>query len=43
MLLFSAVVAGSFSLSHIIANDITPAALMALRFMLAAVVMAVWT
>ena len=42
MLLFSAVVAGSFSLGHIIANDITPAALTALRFMLAAVVMAVW-
>jgi len=43
MLLFSAVVAGSFSLGHIIANDITPAALTALRFMLAAVVMAIWT
>ena len=43
MLLFSAVVAGSFSLGHIIANDITPAALTALRFMLAAVVMTIWT
>ena len=43
MLLFSAVVAGSFSLGHIIANDIAPAALTALRFMLAAVVMAIWT
>ena len=43
MLLFSVVVAGSFSLGHIIANDITPAALTALRFMLAAVVMAIWT
>ena len=43
MLLFSAVVAGSFSLGHLIANDITPAALTALRFMLAAVVMAIWT
>ena len=43
MLLFSAVVAGSVSLGHIIANDITPAALTALRFMLAAVVMAIWT
>ena len=43
MLLFSAVVAGSFSLGHIIANDISPAALTALRFLLAALVMAVWT
>jgi len=43
MLLFSALVAGSFSLGHIIANDISPAALTALRFLLAALVMAVWT
>lgn len=37
MLLFSALVAGSFSLGVMIANDIAPAALNALRFALAAV------
>ena len=41
MLLFSALVAGSFSLGHIIANDIAPAALTALRFVIAAVVIGV--
>ena len=41
MLLFSALVAGSFSLGHIIANDISPAALTALRFVIAAVVIGV--
>ena len=39
MLLFSALVAGSFSLGHIIANDIAPAALTALRFVIAAMVL----
>lgn len=39
MLLFSALVAGSFSLGGLIANDIEPAALNAVRFLLAAVVM----
>ncbi len=39
MLLFSALVAGSFSLGHIIANDIAPAALTALRFGIAAMVL----
>jgi len=39
MLTFSALVAGSFSLGHIVANEIAPAAITALRFMLAAVVM----
>ena len=42
MLLFSGVVAGSFSLGHGIANEISPAALTAMRFMLAAVIMAAW-
>ena len=36
MLVFSALVAGSFSLGVMIANDIAPAALNALRFALAA-------
>lgn len=46
MLAFSALVAGSFSFGGRIANDIDPAALTALRFMLAALVMAAvarWT
>ncbi len=38
MLLFSALVAGSFSLGSIVANDIAPAALNALRFAIAAMV-----
>jgi len=38
MLLFSALVAGSFSLGSIVANDIAPAALNALRFAIAALV-----
>lgn len=38
MLLFSALVAGSFSLGVLVANDIAPAALNALRFALAAVI-----
>lgn len=38
MLLFSALVAGSFSLGSIIANEIAPVALMAARFLLAGVV-----
>lgn len=38
MLLFSALVAGSFSLGSIVANDITPMALNAARFAIAAVV-----
>ncbi len=42
MLLFSALVAGSFSLGHVIANDISPAALTAMRFFLAVLVMGVW-
>jgi len=42
MLVFSALVAGSFSLGHIVANDISPAALNAIRFILAGVVMAVF-
>jgi len=41
MLLFSALVAGSFSLGHMIANEIAPAALTALRFVIAAVVIGV--
>ena len=41
MLLFSALVAGSFSLGSIVANDIAPAALNALRFAIAAVVIGV--
>lgn len=40
MLLFSALVAGSFSLGSIVANDIAPMALTALRFGLAALLMA---
>ncbi len=42
MLAFSALVAGSFSLGHIVANDIAPEAITALRFMLAALVMAIF-
>ena len=38
MLAFSALVAGSFSLGGMVANDISPSALNALRFFLAAVV-----
>ena len=41
MLLFSALVAGSFSLGHMIANEITPAALTALRFVIAAAILGV--
>jgi len=37
MLIFSALVAGSFSLGHIVANDIAPAALNAVRFALSSV------
>jgi len=40
MLLFSALVAGSFSLGSIVANDISPRALNAVRFVLAGVIMA---
>jgi len=40
MLLFSALVAGSFSLGSIVANDISPRALNAVRFLAAGVVMA---
>ncbi len=39
MLVFSALVAGSFSLGGIMANDIDPAALTTLRFLLASVIM----
>ncbi len=39
MLLFSASVAGSFSLGSMVANDIAPAALNAVRFLIAAVVL----
>ena len=39
MLLFSALVAGSFSLGHIVANEIAPAAINAVRFVLAGIVM----
>jgi len=39
MLCFSALVAGSFSLGSLIANDIAPAALNAVRFLLAASIM----
>lgn len=41
MLLFSALVAGSFSLGTIVANEIAPAAINAARFAIAAVVIAV--
>lgn len=41
MLLFSALVAGSFSLGAIVANDIAPAALNAARFAIAAVVIGI--
>ncbi|KPQ05835.1 MAG: putative permease [Rhodobacteraceae bacterium HLUCCA12] len=40
MLLFSASVAGSFSLGAMVANDIEPAALNALRFLITAVILA---
>ena len=43
MLTFSALVAGSFSLGHIVANEIAPAAINALRFVLAGVVMGLFT
>ncbi|MCA8869709.1 MAG: DMT family transporter [Rhodobacteraceae bacterium] len=39
MLAFSGLVAGSFSLGHIVANEIAPAAINAVRFLLAAMVM----
>lgn len=42
MLLFSALVAGSFSLGHIVANEIAPAAINAIRFVLAGMVMGVF-
>jgi len=42
MLCFSALVAGSFSLGHIVANEIAPAALNAIRFVLASVVMGIF-
>lgn len=42
MLIFSAAVAGSFSLGHIVANEIAPQAITALRFVLASVVMALF-
>lgn len=38
MLLFSVIVAGSFSLGSIIANDVSPSALTALRFLIAFIV-----
>ncbi|GLO68712.1 hypothetical protein MACH17_02290 [Phaeobacter inhibens] len=41
MLLFSALVAGSFSLGAMVANDITPMALNAIRFVIAAVVIGI--
>lgn len=41
MLLFSALVAGSFSLGALAANEIAPAALNALRFLIAAIVIGV--
>lgn len=41
MLVFSALVAGSFSLGSMIANEIAPAALNAVRFLIAAVVIGV--
>ncbi len=45
MLAFSALVAGSFSLGALVANDITPAALNAVRFLIAAVLIGglAWT
>ena len=42
MLSFSAFVAGSFALGSRVANDIDPAALTTLRFIAAAVLMAIW-
>ncbi|MFT4716213.1 MAG: drug/metabolite transporter (DMT)-like permease [Paracoccaceae bacterium] len=42
MLCFSALVAGSFSLGHIVANEIAPPAITAVRFGLAAVLMGVF-
>ncbi|UWR52619.1 DMT family transporter [Phaeobacter inhibens] len=41
MLVFSALVAGSFSLGAMVANDITPMALNAIRFVIAAVVIGI--
>ena len=41
MLAFSAIVAGSFSLGALIANEVAPIALMAVRFLLAAVALGV--
>ncbi len=41
MLLFSALVAGSFSLGSLVANEIAPAALNTLRFGIAAIVIGV--
>lgn len=41
MLAFSAIVAGSFSLGALIANEVAPIALMALRFLLASAVLGV--
>ncbi|KIN73989.1 DMT family transporter [Sulfitobacter guttiformis] len=41
MLLFSALVAGSFSLGGMVANDITPLALNAVRFVIAAIVLGI--
>ena len=41
MLLFSALVAGSFSLGALVANDIAPSALNAVRFLIAAIVIGV--
>ena len=43
MLGFSVLVAGSFSFGSIIANDISPIALTAVRFILAAVVIGIIT
>ena len=45
MLVFSACIAGSFSLGGLVANDIDPAALNAIRFLLAAMIMGavVWS
>ncbi len=42
MLLFSSLIAGSFSLGQRIANDISPGAITAIRFPLAALVMGLW-
>jgi len=42
MLLFSALVAGSFSLGSLVARDIAPAAFNAARFLIAGVVLGIW-